>query len=388
MALAIATMGILALAIVAMAGCAGTQDVATATPRLLPTSVTTDTPYVPATMTPASLQVATPQATDTAPATETATAMTAITPVPSATATVPAPTPVPLPEGELAHYSNVGPYLLAPPEAGQPTHNLLKDGNMRAYMAINPAHWAPDDALPNMEGYGRNYVAEEEELAFIRRREQGARGYYDRFRPTYEQTRGQIHAWMSTWAFVYGDQAFAEDWVAFQQEWLRLMHADGYLAGVGGMKTYLFKPGEFAWLAPAIADADYLFLAESGAPTLTAGMGTTTLLYRDLVAELAQALPGQDLPPLILDVCVDGKALADRDAPGGPHWQRGYRDYGTTPEDYAADVRNYDIATLYDPYVRHVFWFATNITEDTKTFDVNTPMLEIADGWHVPPATE
>ena len=117
-------------------------------------------------------------------------------------------------------------------------------------------------------------------------------------------------------------------------------------------------------------------------------MGTTTLLYRDLVAELARALPGQDLPPLILDVCVDGKVLADLDAPGGPHWQRGYRDYGTTPEDYAAEVRNYDIATLYDPYVRHVFWFATNITEDTKTFDVNTPMLEIADGWHVPPATE
>ena len=112
-------------------------------------------------------------------------------------------------------------------------------------------------------------------------------------------------------------------------------------------------------------------------------MGATTLIYRDLVAELGAALPGQDLPPLILDVCVDGKVLADLNGPGGPHWQRGYRDYGTTPEDYAADVRNYDIATLYDPYVRHVFWFATNITEDTKSFDVNTPMLAIADGWHV-----
>ena len=178
----------------------------------------------------------------------------------------PAPTPIPLPDGELAHTSNVGPYLLAPPEAGQPTHNLLQEGHMRAYLAINPAHWGADDALPAMEGYGRNYLADEEELAFIRRREQGARGYYDRFRPTYEQMRGKIHAWMSTWAFVYGDPAFAKDWVAFQREWLRLMHADGYLAGVGGMKTYPFGPGEIVWLAPAVAEADYLFLGESGAP--------------------------------------------------------------------------------------------------------------------------
>jgi hypothetical protein len=374
----------MALAVMALIGCAASEDVAPATPRLLPTSVTTDTPYVPATSTPGIEETATPEATDAA----SSEAATTATVEPSLTAPVASPTPIPLPEGDLAHHSNVGPYLLAPPEAGQLTHNLLKDGNMRAYLAINPAHWGANDALPLMEGYGRNYLAEEEELSFIRRREQGARGYYDRFRPTYEQMRGQIHAWMSTWAFVYGDSAFAEDWVAFQQEWLRLMHADGYLAGVGGMKTYPFKAGEFAWLAPAIVEADYLFLAESGAPTLTAGMGTTALLYRELVVELGQALPGQDLPPLILDVCVDGKVLADLDAPGGPHWQRGYRDYGTSPEDYAADLRNYDIATLYDPYVRHVFWFATNITEDTKTFDVNTPMLEIANGWHLPPAAE
>lgn len=257
---------------------------------------------------------------------------------------------------------------------------------MRAFLAINPAHWGAGDVLPGLEGYGRNYLNEEEELAFIRRREQGARGYYDRFRTTYEATRGSIHAWMSTWAYVYGDAAFAEDWIAFQREWLRLMHADGYLAGIGGMKTYPFAEGEFAALAPAIAEADYLFLAESGAPTLTASMGQTTLLYRRLMDELAVALPGQSLPPLILDVCVDGQVLAAFDAPGGPHWQRGYRDYGTSPEDYAADVRNYDVATLYDPYVRHVFWFATNITEDTKSFDVNTPMLAIADGWHAAPA--
>ena len=58
-------------------------------------------------------------------------------------------------------------------------HNLLKDGHMRAYMAVNPAHWGDADALPNMEGYGRNYVPKRR-LAYIRRREQGARGYYDR----------------------------------------------------------------------------------------------------------------------------------------------------------------------------------------------------------------
>jgi len=370
--------------VLALAGCSGPAPAPTATPRLLPTSAATETPYVPATVTATSQPVA--ERASVTPAPPTAEAQASATSEPTlAPAT---PTPIPLPEGPLEHYSNIGPYLLAPPEAGQPTHNLLKDGHMRAYMAVNPAHWGDADALPNMEGYGRNYVPEEEELAYIRRREQGARGYYDRFRPTYEQTRGEIHAWMSTWAFVYGDQAFAEDWVAFQREWLRLMHADGYLAGVGGMKTYPFAPGEFAWLAPAIAEADYLFLAESGAPTLTASMGTTTLLYRDLVAELGSALPGQDLPPLILDVCVDGKVLADLNAPGGPHWQRGYRDYGTSPEAYAADVRNYDIATLYDPYVEHVFWFATNITEETLSFDVNTPMLEIADSWHVPPGSE
>jgi len=387
---------LLAAGLLLITGCASPEPTATATPRLLPTSVTTDTPYIPDTPAPAPSDTAVPDDTPTPEGAEVsptpeipATTESEATQAPAPTDTAPVqPTPVPLPTGELAYYSNVGPYLLAPPEAGQPTHNLLKDGNMRAYMAINPAHWAPADALPEMEGYGRNYLAEEEELSFIRRREQGARGYYDRFRPTYEQTRGQIHAWMSTWAFVYGDQAFAEDWVAFQREWLRLMHADGYLAGVGGMKTHLFQQGEFAWLAPAVAEADYLFLAESDAPTLVDGMGKTAYRYRQLVAEFTQALPDAELPPVILDVAVDGQVLADLEAPNGPHTQRGYRDYGTTPEDYAADVRAYDIGTLYDPYVRHVFWFATNITEDTKSFDVNTPMLAIADGWHVPPGGE
>lgn len=298
---------------------------------------------------------------------------------------LPTPTPYPWPDRPLTYYSNIGPFLLSAPVVGNPTHNLLKDGNMRAYMAINPAHWGVDDALPEMEGYGRNFMAAEEELAFIRRREQGARGYYERFRTTYEQGRGRIHAWMSTWAFEFGDPAFAEDWVAFQREWLRLMHADGHLAGIGGMKAHRFAPGEITALAPAIAEADYLFLAESGAPTLTASMGVTTLVYRGLVAELRGVLGEGAVPPLILDVNIDGQVLADIGAPGGPHTKRGYRDFGLTPEQYAADLRNYDIATLHDEYVKHVFWFATNITEETLSFDVNTPMLAIADGWHIPP---
>ena len=369
---------LIAIALFGLSACANESDMATATPWLLPTSPPTE--VVPTLVTedvesptiePVEEPTATPEEIEATPTLEPTVA--------------PAPTLIPLPEGDLAHYSNIGPYLLANPEAGQPTHNLLKDGQMRAYMAINPAHWAPDDALPNMEGYGRNYLAEEEELSYIRRREQGARGYYDRFRPVYEQGRGQIYAWMSTWAFEFGDPEFAEDWVAFQREWLQLMRADGHLAGVGGMKTYLFAPGEITWLAPAIAEADYLFLAESGAPTLAQSMGVTTLLYRDLMAELRDVLGEEGVPPLILDVNVDGQVLADIDAPGGPHIQRGYRDFGTTREEYAADVRNYDIATLYDPYVKHVFWFATNITEDTLSFDVNTPMLEIANSWRLPP---
>lgn len=371
---------VVAIVVIAtLVACSEGAGVPTATRWVLPTSPPpTSTPVPTATPSPIA-PTPTSGPTEAAPTLE-----------PTATVEptmAPTPTPIPLPEGELAHYSNIGPYLLANPEAGQPTHNLLKDGHMRAYMAINPAHWTPADALPNMEGYGRNYMSEEEELAYIRRREQGARGYYDRFRPTYEQGRGQIHAWMSTWAFEFGDPDFAADWVAFQREWLRLMHADGHLAGVGGMKAHRFGPGEILWLADAIAEADYLFLAESGAPTLTESMGVTTLVYRDLVAELRGVLGEDGVPPLILDVCVDGQVLADIGAPGGPHTQRGYRDYGTSPEAYAQDVRNYDIATLYDPYVKHVFWFATNITEDTKSFDVNTPMLEIADSWHLPPQT-
>jgi hypothetical protein len=367
----ISAVVLLALALVALVACTEGIESPTATRWVLPTS-----PPPTATASPA-------PPTPTVEPAETATEQPEATQEPTA---APAPTPIPLPGGELAYYSNIGPYLLANPEAGQPTHTLLKGGRMRAYMAINPAHWAPADALRNLEGYGRNYMAEEEELSYIRRREQGARGYYDRFRPTYEQGRGQIHAWMSTWAFTFGDPDFAEDWVAFQREWLRLMHADGHLAGVGGMKAHLFGSGEIVWLTEAIRDADYLFLAESGAPTLTASMGVTTLVYRDLVAELRAVLGEEGVPPLILDVCVDGEVLMDIEAEDGPHWQRGYRDYGTSPEAYAADVRNYDIATLYDPYVKHVFWFATNITEDTLSFDVNTPMLTIADGWHTAPA--
>ncbi|MGI6368963.1 MAG: hypothetical protein ACOX2L_11520 [Anaerolineae bacterium] len=382
----------LLLALLVVAGCKLGDSQATATPKLLPTSGTTATLHPTVTMEPATAAptaaVATTVAPTVAPATAAPTAAATATEMATATPTetpTPAPTatPLPLPEGELEHLSNIGPYLLTPPEAGQPTHELLKDGHMRAWFAINPAHWAAADALPNMEGYGRNYMDEQEELSFIRRREQGARGYYDRFRPTYEQARGNVHAWMSTWAFVYGDKGFAEDWVAFQREWLRLMHADGYLAGVGGMKSYPFKAGEFAWLAPAIAEADYVFLGESDAPTLMTGAGHTTFRYRELYAELQAALGEQPAPELILDVCVDGAVLVALDAPGGPHWQRGYRDYNISPEAYAADVRAYDISTLFDPYVRHVFWFATNISEDTRSFDVNTPMLELADSWHV-----
>jgi len=306
------------------------------------------------------------------------------TPTPTPTNT-PFPTPLPLPTG-VAKRSNIGPYLLSHPETGQPTHNLLKNGHMRAYMAVNPAHWTPADQLPHMEGYGRNWIPPEEELALIDQGAEGGRIYFERFRESYEHCRPNIHAWMSTWAFRYGDPEFAAKWASFQTEWLRLMHEHGFKAGVGGMKTHLFKPGEFAWLAPAISEADYLFLAESGAPTLMSSIGKSTLVYRRLIAELRDALPAdKDIPPLILDVCVDGQVLNDLQVPGGPWRQRGYRDFGISPEDYAADVRAYDIATLYDPYVKHVFWFATNITKDTISFDVNTPMLAIADHWHVAP---
>ncbi|MBC7235191.1 MAG: hypothetical protein H5T69_05075 [Chloroflexi bacterium] len=341
-----------------------------------------------------------PQGEPTTPSTEpTATeAVTAApsplpsrTPLPTLTrppTSSPTPTrlvsPLGLPDtGPVGRRSNIGPYLLMSPEAGQPTHNLLRDGPMRAYMAINPAHWGPADQLPNMEGYGRNWIKPEDELDLIRDGAEGGRRYFERFAQTYEQTRGSIHAWMSTWAFVYGDRGFAEQWVAFQREWLRLMHEHGYRAGVGGMKTHLFHPGEFAWLAPAIAEADYLFLAESGAPTLRGSFGQTTLLYRDLMVELLTILPPERIPPLILDVCVDGKVNADLNKAGGPWWQRGYRDFGTSQTDYAADVRAYDLETLKDPYVKHVFWFATNITKDTQSFDVNTEMLAIAEGWHM-----
>ncbi|MBN1401433.1 MAG: hypothetical protein JXA74_11390, partial [Anaerolineae bacterium] len=291
-------------------------------------------------------------------------------------------TPHPEPLTQDGKTSNIGPYLLANPEAGQPTHNLLKDGAMRGYMAINPAHWTPYDQLPHMEGYGRNWIPTEEELDFIWEGAAGARAYYDKFEETYQATRGDILAWMSTWGFVYGDVAFAERWVEFQIEWLHLMHVNGYRAGVGGMKTHLFKPGEIAWLAPAIAQADYLFLSESGAPTLVSSMGKTTLLYRVLMAELDDVLNVEEIPPLILDISVDGRVLADLDEPGGPWWQRGYRDFETSKADYMADVRAYDLETLRDPYVRHVFWFATNISRDTRSFDVNTDMLVVANGWH------
>jgi hypothetical protein len=186
---------------------------------------------------------------------------------------------------------------------------------------------------------------------------------------------------MSTWAFEFGDREFAADWVAFQREWLRLMHANGYRAGVGGMKTHLFGEGEILWLTRAIAESDYLFLSESGAPTIMESVGRSTLLYRDLVAELERALPG-GVPQVILDISVDGQVLADLDWPGGPWWQRGYVQFETPKAAHMADVRAYDRETLRDEYVRHVFWFATNVTDDTHSFDVDTNMLAVADGWH------
>ncbi len=286
--------------------------------------------------------------------------------------------------GPAGRTSNIGPYLLMNPEAGQPTHNLLKDGRMRAYMAINPAHWGDPDRLPNMEGYGRNWIPENEELDYILAGADGARRYFERFQGTYEQTRGEIHAWMSTWAFRFGDSAFASQWVTFQREWLRLMHENGYRAGIGGMKTYRFGADQITWLAPAIAEADYLFLAESGAPTLRGSFGQTTLLYRNLMDELLTVLPAERIPPLILDVSVDGKVNKDLGR-AGVWWQRGYRDFETSPADYAADVRAYDLETLKNLYVKHVFWFATNISTDTRSFDVNTDMLAIANGWHAAP---
>jgi hypothetical protein len=317
----------------------------------------------------------------------TATPRPTLTPQPRV-APINTPSPIPTSEvrdtGPVVRTSNIGPYLLMNPEAGQPTHNLLKDGRMRAYLAVNPAHWSEGDRLPNMEGYGRNWIPENEELDYILAGADGARRYFERFQGTYAATRGEIHAWMSTWAFRFGDSAFASQWVTFQREWLRLMHENGYRAGIGGMKTYRFGAGQITWLAPAIAEADYLFLAESGAPTLRGSFGQTTLLYRNLMDELRTVLPAERIPPLILDVCVDGKVNKDLGR-AGIWWQRGYRDFETSQVDYAADVRAYDLETLKNPYVKHVFWFATNISTDTRSFDVNTDMLIIANGWHAAP---
>ena len=206
--------------------------------------------------------------------------------------------------------------------------------------------------------------------------------YYDRFSGTYDATRANIHAWLSTWAFEWGDKAFADRWVAFQREWLRLMHANGYRAGVGGMKTHLFNSGEIVWLAPAIADSDYYFLSEASAPSVMNGRGYSVLLYRDLHAELVAHLGADKVPPLILDVCVDGRVNKELDRSGGPWWERGYRDFDISREDYVASVREYDLETIEDPYVRHVFWFATNVSKNSQSFDVNTDMLAVAEGWH------
>ena len=329
------------------------------------------------------------QATDTPTPTATPTPQPTPTPRPpmptptrQAVATpYPAPTPLAMTTGTKR--SNIGPYLLAPPEFGQPTHNLLKSGHMRAYMAVNPAHWGSLDRLPNMEGYGRNWIPPKKEIEYIEDGVEGARRYYARFEDTYEATRGDIHAWMSTWAFTYDNEAFAERWVAFQREWLRLMHEHGYKAGIGGMRTHRFKTNEIRRLAPAIAEADYLFLSEAGAPTIRGSFYQTVLLYRRLRDELRGVLREEQIPPFILDICVDGRVLADLNKPGGPWWQRGYIQFETSKENYMADVRAYDLETLKDPYVQHVFWFATNITQDTHSFDVDTNMLAVADGWHV-----
>lgn len=341
-------------------------------PTATDTPVPTDTP--PPTMPPTLTRTATPQATATRRSTPTPkpTWTKAVSPVPTRTPTPAAPT----------HKSNIGPYLLMNPEAGQPTHNLLRNGPMRAYIAINPAHWTPADQLPNMEGYGRNWIPEDEELAYINAGAEGAGRYYDRFAPTYDATRANIHAWMSTWAFRWDDAAFAERWVAFQREWLRLMHANGYRAGVGGMKTHPFADGEILRLAPAIADSDYVFLSEAGAPLMMDGRGYSVLLYRDLYADLVAHLGADKVPPLILDVCVDGRVNAELDRTGGPWWQRGYRDFDVSRDEYMASIREYDLETVKDAYVCHVFWFATNVTKDTQSFDVNTDMLAVAEGWH------
>lgn len=387
-------LGWAALALALLAACASPTSAPTATPMVLATQAVTATPTATITATPEPYPAPPEGLTPTleaaaypAPATPGVEATPGVgatpgveaTPTATATPTLPPATPQPLPT-DAAYRSNIGPYLLANPEAGQPTHNLLKDGAMRGFMAINPSHWTPFDALPHMEGYGRNWLSEKDELAYIARREEGARDYFERFVKGYRHPPVPIHAWMSTWAFRFGDRAFAEDWVAFQREWLRLMHENGFKGGIGGMKAHRFQPGEITWLTAAIAEADYLFLAESGAPRLMspASVGVTTLVYRDRLAELRQVL--DPVPPLILDVCVDGQALADVGGDSGG--RRGYRDFGISPEDYLADLRAYDVATLYDPYVKHVFWFATNITQETASFDVNTPMLAVAEGWH------
>ncbi len=166
--------------------------------------------------------------------------------------------------------SNIGPYLLSNPEARQPTHDLLQDGNMVAYMAIHPAHWAPADALPNMEGYGRNWISEDDELSYIRAGKDGAKAYFERFKDTYRATQGQIHAWMSTWAFVFHDEEFAAPVgrVPATRVAAPDARAHDYLAGVGRLKTYQFEPGEIT-----LAGAGHrrlrlsLSLSESDAPT-------------------------------------------------------------------------------------------------------------------------
>ena len=340
---------------------------------------------------PPTLPTASPTQTETATTEPTATASppppTPLPPTPIQPTPTPAypthPRPTTLPRGSRGQLSNIGPYLLSNPEAGQPTHNLLQSGHMRAYLAINPAHWGSNDRLPNMEGYGRNWIRAEDELELIRQGTKGGRTYFDRFKETYRATREDIHAWMSTWAFTYRDRVFAEQWVAFQREWLRLMHQEGFRAGVGGMRTHMFKSGEITWLAPAIADSDYLFLSEADAPTLIGGRASTAFRYRNLVAELQGALGPDRVPEVILDVAVDGKVLVDLGIPGAD-WRRGYLHFGIPKADYAADVRAYDLETLRDPYVRHVFWFATNYnSKENESFDVDTNMLAIAEGWHV-----
>lgn len=218
---------------------------------------------------------------------------------------------------------------------------------------------------------GRQYMPEGQEQEYINGGASGARAYFERWRPAFEE-REYVWGWEGPNEPDTSTEDAVKLLVEFSIELGRVMREQldrPYVAlnVATGQPDFPRVP----LLKPLLEEAEYWGLHEYSAPTMTNDVGYLCLRYRKTVEILRQE-GLRRIPPLFITECgIDGGVIGQA--------RKGWRDY-TSEAGYWEQLRWYEGELQKDDYVVSAMIYTAGPQPDWARFDVRESLALHLDG--------